>query len=69
MVNFYRRFIPNAGGILAPLDGLLSPKKHSRQKLAWDLKAEQTFRAIKDKLADATILAYLDPEAEISYCC
>ena len=36
MVNFYRRFIKNAGKVLAPLERVLSPKKGSRESNSWN---------------------------------
>ena len=47
MVNFYRRFIPNAGGLVAPLQCIVSPKKTSRQKLTWGPEAEKAFQTVK----------------------
>ena len=40
MVNFYRRFIPGVAKTLAPLHSLLSPHKHSRKNVEWNVVAE-----------------------------
>ena len=58
MVNFYRRFIPDAAQTLASLNSLLSPHKNSRKDIEWNDAAVASFNAIKQKLADATMLAY-----------
>ena len=59
MVNFYCRFIPDAAQTLASLNSLLSPYKNSRKDIEWNDAAVASFNAIKQKLADATMLAYL----------
>ena len=58
MVNFYRRFIPYAAQTLASLNSILSSYKNSRKDIEWYDAAVASFNAIKQKLADATILAY-----------
>ena len=59
MVNFYRRFIPYAAQTLASLNSILSSYKNSRKDIEWYDAAVASFNAIKQKLADATMLAYL----------
>ena len=66
IVNFYRRFIPNAGGLMAPLQCISSPKKTSRQKLTWGPEAEKAFQTVKDTLANSTMLAFPTTGTEIS---
>ncbi|GFS91676.1 uncharacterized protein TNCV_1492441 [Trichonephila clavipes] len=65
MYNFYRRFIPKAAHILAPLikflEGHTNKKKPSRfsknsqTPLEWTEEAENSFTAAKTALADATL--------------
>ena len=59
MVNFYRRFIPKVAKTLAPLHSLLSPHKHSCKNVEWNEVAEASFIAVKQQLADITMLAFL----------
>ena len=55
-MNFYHRFIPNGASLLHPLNLLLS--KSSPKTLVWDDTATSAFAAIKDALAEATLLAH-----------
>jgi len=56
LVNFYRRFIPNAAKLLQPLNILLS--KSSPKTLTWNDDAATAFTAVKIALADATLLSH-----------
>ena len=58
MVNFYRRFIPGVAKTLASLHSLPSPHKHSRKNVEWNEVAEASFIAVKQQLADNTMLAF-----------
>ena len=58
MVNFYQRFIPNCVRPLQPLNQFLSSSKHTSSQLTWDDTASAAFDAIKQALADATLLAH-----------
>ena len=58
MVNFYRRFIPGVAKTLAPLHSLLLPHKHSRKNVEWNEVVEASFIAVKQQLADTTMLAF-----------
>jgi len=58
MVNFYRRFIPNAAEILHPLDSMLSPHKSSGKAIAWDENTKLAFETIKEKLINVARLAF-----------
>ena len=56
LVNFYRCFIPNGASLLHPLNLLLL--KSSPKTLVWDDTTTSAFAAIKDTLAEATLLAH-----------
>ena len=58
MVNFYRRFIKNAGKILAPLERVLSPEKGSRESISWNSEMECAYNTTKEILAEITSLAF-----------
>ena len=64
ILNYYWRFIPAAAATLPLLNKMLSWRKYSRQTLRWNKEAEETFSAIKTKLASATLLAFLVLGAE-----
>jgi hypothetical protein len=63
LVNFYRRFIPGAAGLLKPLTDALQGKSN---KLEWFPAMETAFQAAKQAVCSATCLAHPDPEAEIN---
>lgn len=58
LIGWYRRFIPYAAEILAPLSDLA--KGESKQKIVWSEEAEQAFEKIKQALTEAPILASPD---------
>ena len=58
MLNFYRRFIPGVAKTLASLHSLLLPHKHSRKNVEWNEVAEASFIAVKQQVADTTMLAF-----------
>ncbi|GFT23067.1 transposon Tf2-8 polyprotein [Trichonephila clavipes] len=78
LFNFYRRFVPKAAHLLAPLNKFLegiknfkkSKKKVScknlRDSIQWTEEAEQAFNDAKNALADATLLRHPIPGAKLS---
>ncbi|KRY16294.1 Transposon Ty3-G Gag-Pol polyprotein [Trichinella patagoniensis] len=64
-VNFYRRFIPRAATLLAPLERLTSSHDlHKKLKLPED--AVKAFDEVKEALANATLLSHLQEGAALS---
>lgn len=66
MLNFYRRFIPQAAEHLAPLTSLLQGTKHSKNVSTWTEETTKTFDEVKNVLANATILVL--PNTSPNYC-
>jgi hypothetical protein len=64
MINFYRRFIRGAAGILRPLTDALRGKPRGR--VIWTAAMGAAFQATKDALCAASRLAHPDPEAEVN---
>ncbi|KRY23942.1 Transposon Tf2-6 polyprotein [Trichinella patagoniensis] len=64
-VNFYRRFIPRAATLLAPLEKLTSSHdSHNKLKLPED--AINAFDEVKEALANATLLSHPQEGAALS---
>ena len=71
-INFCHKFIPNAAGIMAPLNRLLRgyTKKDRPKKIDWsDQEIQEAFEKSKKALADATMLAFPKHNAEIALFC
>lgn len=59
MLNFYRRFIPDAAVIQAPVNSLLKGKKlKNNTPVQWTIEAETAFEKLKTALAEAALLAH-----------
>ena len=66
IINFYRRFIPNAAQIQAPLNEYLkSAKKRDHRKIAWSEEATNAFEKCKQTLASATLLVHPSPNPKL----
>ena len=63
MLNFYRKFLHKAAGVLAPLKGAL---KGSGKSLTWSLALDSTFQRAKDLLALVPELFHPRPDTSIS---
>ena len=67
MFNFYRRFIPGAANIQAPLDSaLLGPKMKGARPITMTPEMMEAFDKCKTCLSQATLLAHPDPSAELA---
>ena len=66
MINFYRRFIPGAVSVQAPLHDLLQGNAKSRAPVTWNPAADAAFNQCKDAPARATLLAHPKPDAPLA---
>jgi len=67
MLNFYRRFIPRAVSIQAPLHATLAgPKVKGSQSVVWTPIMVQAFEDCKAGLSRATLLAHPDSSAPLA---
>jgi cleavage and polyadenylation specificity factor subunit 1 len=61
MLNFYRRFLPNAASMQAPLHDVLSgPKVKSTNPIPWTAALDKAFEECKASLSQATLLVHPD---------
>ena len=66
MINFYRRCIPRAAEIQAPLYVYQQDsKKNDKRKIQWTPEAEEAFANCKASLAANTMLSHLSPTAPL----
>lgn len=65
MVNFYRRFLPNAAQIQSPLNALLTGSVKASHPVAIEGESLRAFEACKKSLCDAALLAHPDPQAKL----
>ena len=63
LVNFYHRFIPHCATLLDPLNNLLSNPGSNTRQLLWNEQASTAFTAVKEALAEATLLSHPKPHA------
>ena len=66
LVNFYHRFLPHCAELMQPLHALLASSKPKSQMLAWNDTALASFNAVKEALANATLLCY--PKSDAPTC-
>lgn len=66
MLNFYRRFVPRAAELRAPLHSLLQgPKVRGSQKVYMATELTKAFQQCKQSLTEAVRLAHSDPSANL----
>uniref|UniRef100_A0AAG5DRP6 RNA-directed DNA polymerase n=1 Tax=Anopheles atroparvus TaxID=41427 RepID=A0AAG5DRP6_ANOAO len=67
MINFYRRFVPNAIQAQIPLLSMIpGNKRNDRTPLNWTDETVAAFERCKHQLAEATLLAHPAKSAELS---
>ena len=62
MVNYYRRFLPDVAGVMAPLSTVLKGKP---KELKWGPEQQRAFEKTKEALRKATCLSYQKPGASL----
>jgi hypothetical protein len=63
LVNFHHRFIRHCATLLDPLNNLLSNPGSNTRQLLWNEQASTAFTAVKEALAEATLLSHPKPHA------
>lgn len=67
MINFYRKFLPNAVNNQMKLQAMIKGNiKNDKTVLAWSTETEEAFERCKDELANAALLAFPVQNAELS---
>lgn len=67
LCNFYRRFMPNAATIQAPLNCLITTnKKNDKTPVEWSESTKFQFEECKKSIANATMLAFQCSDFELS---
>lgn len=66
MVNFYRRFLPHAAQVQAPLNALLTGSVKGSHPVDISGDSLSAFEACKKSLCDAALLAHPDPKATLA---
>ncbi|XP_025835838.1 uncharacterized protein LOC112906234 [Agrilus planipennis] len=66
MLNFYRRFIPNAATVQAVLNNLLQGNAKGKTPVVWTTTTKEAFEVCKDSLAQATLLAHPTPDSPLA---
>lgn len=66
MLNFYRRFLPRAALIQAPLHALLTGATKGSQQIQLTGEALSAFQACKESLANAALLAHPECTAKLA---
>lgn len=67
VINYYRRCIPHAAQLQAPLNNFLSnSKKNDKRKIPWTDEADNAFLNCKRSLSEATMLAHPAPNSDLA---
>jgi hypothetical protein len=66
MVNYYRRWLPNAAKVQAPLYSLLNGCTKKNARIETTPEANKAFEQTKQDLVEATILTFPDVSCELS---
>lgn len=65
MINHYRRSLPNAASVQAPLFKYTQEsKKNDKGEILWFAEAERAFKKVKEDLANAALLSHPASDAQ-----
>ncbi|KAJ2937197.1 hypothetical protein O0L34_g18956 [Tuta absoluta] len=66
MINFYRRFLPDAAKFQAPLiDAVTATQGKGKKPFMWTPQLEESFNTCKESLSSATTLVHPDPNSKL----
>lgn len=66
-MNFYRKFLPKAAHIQAPLHNFLkNSKKNDKREIQWTPETINAFNQCKTQLANVTLLAHPSQDADLA---
>ncbi|CAK9799789.1 Transposon Ty3-G Gag-Pol polyprotein [Anthophora quadrimaculata] len=66
IINFYRRFLPDAGKIQIQLNKLAAGNKNNNRQIKWTTATEENFKTCKEQIAKAVLLHYPKPNAKLA---
>ena len=66
LINFYRRFIPSAAKVLAPLSEALKGSPAGPTKIQWSAAMAAAFTVAKDSLSTVAELSHPSPQAKLA---
>ncbi|GFY37595.1 transposon Ty3-I Gag-Pol polyprotein [Trichonephila inaurata madagascariensis] len=67
ILNFYRKFLPKAAHIQAPLHEFLkNSKRNDKREVEWNAEAINAFNQCKNQLANVTLLAHPSQDADLA---
>lgn len=69
MINFYRRFLPNAAARQSPLNDLLKNNLKGNAPIVWTEECNKAFQDCKHSLTEAALLAHPAPRAQLAIMC
>lgn len=69
MLNFYRRFLPNAATQHSPLNDLLTDNVKGNTPIKWTPEGDDAFRICKESLSKAVLLSYPAPNTPLAIMC
>lgn len=69
MLNFYRRFLPNAASQQSPLNELLKDNVKGNSPINWTEDSEESFQLCKRSLSEAALLTHPIPGAHLAIMC
>jgi hypothetical protein len=69
MLNFYRRFLPNAATQHSPLNDLLIANLKGKTPIKWTPEGDEAFRICKESISKAVLLSHPAPDSPLAIMC